>query len=255
MGVMAIDFENDGDDDLFVSHLRNETNTFYLNSAGMFDDTTSQLGLGTPSMPFTGFGLGFADFDHDGVLDLFVANGRVKLDVPTPDPERPYTEPNQLFRGRAAAVGVRFEEILPRGGTKTLLIETSRAAAFGDLDNDGDIDIVISNFDARVQVLRNIAGNRGNWIMFRVINARGMNAIGASVRVNTNGTKQWRTVQRAYSYCASNDPRVHFGLGSAKSVQEILVRWPGGVEEIFDPVKPGRIHELREGGGRKVDRG
>ncbi|MCH7873489.1 MAG: CRTAC1 family protein, partial [Planctomycetes bacterium] len=256
MGVMAIDFENDGDTDLFLSHLRNETNTFYLNGAGLFDDTTSQIGLGTPSMPFTGFGLGFADFDHDGVLDLYVANGRVKLDVPTPDPSRPYAEPNQLFRGRvAAAVGVRFEEVLPRGGTKTLLVETSRAAAFGDLDNDGDIDIVVSNIDGRVHVLRNIAGSRGNWIMFRVINARGMNAIGASVRVTANGTKQWRTVQRAYSYCASNDPRVHFGLGSATTVQEILVRWPGGRDEVFNPLSPGKIHTLREGGGRPADRG
>ncbi len=255
MGVMAVDFENDGDSDLFLSHLRNETNTFYLNRAGMFDDTTSQLGLGTPSMPFTGFGLGFADFDHDGVLDLYVANGRVKLDVPTPDPSRPYAEPNQLFRGRVATVGVRFDEVLPRGGTKTLLVETSRAAAFGDLDNDGDIDIVVSNFDGRVHVLRNIAGSRGNWIMFRVINARGMNAIGASVRVTADGAKQWRTVQRAYSDCASKDPRVHFGLGNAKTVQEILVRWTGGREEVFSPLRPGSIHVLREGGGQPADRG
>ena len=253
MGVMAIDFENDGDSDLFLSHLRNETNTFYLNGAGMFDDRTSQLGLGTPSMAFTGFGLGFADFDHDGVLDLYVANGRVKLDDPAPDPSRPYAEPNQLFRGHASTTGVRVEESLPRGGTNTLLVEMSRAAAFGDLVNDGDVDIVISNIAGPLQILRNIAGSRGHWIMFRVLNTRNMNSMGASVRIKAGGQTQWRTVQRAYSYCASNDPRIHFGLGDAETVEDVLVRWPNGDEETFGAHRAGKIHTLSQGGGHPVE--
>ena len=132
-----------------------------------------------------------------------------------------------------------------------MLIEISRAAAFGDLDNDGDIDIVVSNIDGPAHILRNIAGTRGHWIMFRVIHRRGVNAIGARVRITTRGRIQWRTVQRAYSYCSSNDPRVHFGLGAADSVDEVLVRWPAGDVETFGAFQADRIIVLEEGTGRK----
>ncbi len=243
MGVAAVDIENDGDFDLFMSHLHEETNTFYLNRNGKFEDATSIMGLAAPSLGFTGFGLGFADFDHDGSVDLYVANGRVKFAEPRYDPDDPYAEPNLLFRGSETG---QFHEVLPRGGTSTLLAATSRAAAFGDLDNDGDIDIVVVNKDGRPHLLSNIIDSPNNWIMFRALNRRGGDAVGATVRIDVADRIQWRIVQRTYSYCASNDPRIHYGLGPAQQVDAVTVRWPGGREESFGSFAAGQIYELRE---------
>ena len=247
MGVAAVDLEHDGDLDLFLSHLRNQTNTFYVNGGGLFRDRTAGLGLAASSRAFTGFGLGFADFDHDGVLDLFVANGRVVVDRPILNPDRPYADPNLLYAGTAEGV---FVELAPRGGTATPLIEASRGAAFGDLDNDGDVDIVVANLQAPVHVLRNRAGERGAWIQFRVLHPWGSDALGATVRVTLGSEVRTRTVQAAYSYQSSNDPRVHFGLAQADGVDEVHVRWPDGVEETFGPRPAGALHELRRGSGR-----
>ena len=246
MGVVGLDIENDGDLDLFMSHLRNETNTFYLNTGGLFEDTTATMGLAASSLVYTGFGLGFADFDHDGLRDLYVANGRVMLHYPRLNPNDPYAQPNLLMRGVALT---RFEEVNPQGGTAKLLVHTSRAAAFGDLENDGDIDIVVANRDAAPYVLRNVVGHRGRWIMFRIVNRHGSDALGAMVRIDVGGTSHWRTVQPHYGYCSSSDPRVHCGLGQVDKVDAVLVRWPSGTEETFGPFPAGKIHTLREGGG------
>ena len=247
MGVTAVDIEHDGDLDLFVGNLRDETNTFYLNEKGLFTDVTADLGLAVPSRIYTTFGVGFADFDHDTVLDLYVANGRVVYRLPHDDPADPHAEPNQLYLGRRDG---RFEEFMPRGGTADLIVRTSRAAAFGEIDNDGDLDLVIVNMDAPPTILRNLVGGRGNWIMFRVLQQNGVDAAGAMVRVEVPGRPQWRLVQPAYGYCTGNDPRVHFGLGPATRVETVLVRWPKGTEETFGPFTAGTHYELREGTGR-----
>lgn len=249
MGVAAVDVNHDGRLDIFLSHLRHETNTLYLNRGGWFDDVTSTLGLASASIPLTGFGLGFADFNHDARLDVYVANGRVKLIEPAYDSARPYAEPNLLFAGTADG---RFEEVEPRGGTEKLLVESSRAVAFGDLDNDGDIDMVVVNNGGPTHLLRNRAGSRGAWATFRVVDRRGRFALGASVRATAGDRHQWRQVQRAYGYCASHDPRVHFGLGSAKRIDELLVRWLGGDGEIFGPFPAGAQYEIRQGNGRAI---
>jgi hypothetical protein len=246
MGVAALDVEHDGDPDLFMSHIHEETNTFYLNHGGSFEDATAQAGLASPSMGLTGFGLGFADFDHDGRLDLYLANGRVKMSTPQFRDDDPFAEPNQLFRG---GDGIRFEEVMPRGGTAERMIHTSRAAAFGDLDNDGDVDLVVVNKDAPPYLLRNVVGPRGNWVMFRARDRWGRDAAGAWVGVDAGGRRQWHLVQRAYSFCASNDPRTHFGLGTATEITGVVVRWPDGRLESFGTFTAGAVHELREGAG------
>lgn len=243
MGVTTVDHNNDGDLDLFLSHLRDETNTFYDNSGGTFTDVTAGLGLAAPSVRYTGFGLGFADFDHDGNLDLYVANGRVMLADPRHDAKDPYAELNLLMIGNA---GGGFGESVPSGGTQMLLIATSRGAALGDLDNDGDIDVVVVNKDARPYVLRNIAGTRGNWIMFRVLDRNGSDAIGAAVRIDDGHRTQRRIVQSNYGYCSSHDPRIHFGLGSATRVTKVAVRWPDGNEESYGEFVAGEMHEIRQ---------
>ena len=137
----------------------------------------------------------------------------------------------------------------PAGGVNKSLITTSRAAAFGDLDNDGDIDIVVINRDAPAYLLRNIVGSRGHWIMFRILDKRGVDAVGAIVELEAGGRRQLRTVQTAYSYQASNDPRVHFGLGDIERVNRVRVRWPSGYREGFGPFDAKHLYELREGAG------
>jgi hypothetical protein len=243
MGVIAVDAENDGDLDLFISHLRSETNTFYLNHGDWFEDVTALRGLAAPSLPFTGFGLGFVDFDNDGRLDVYVVNGRIERGEPEYDALDPYAEPDQLFRGQEDG---RFQEVMPRGGTVPAKIGTSRGAAFGDIDNDGGVDIVVVNRDHRPFVLHNRVGARGQWIRFRVMDRRGVDAIGARVMITAKGRQQWRQVQPASSYCASNDPRVHFGLGTATQVDDVTVHWPSGDKRVFGPHKTGQTYDLRQ---------
>lgn len=246
MGVIATDVDADGDLDLCLSHLRDESHTLYRNDGGLFTDVSATVGLGSTTLPFTGFGMALADFNHDTLLDLLVVNGRVRLSEPAFDADKPYAEPNQLFRG---LVGPRFAEVQPMGGVAERLVEASRGAAFGDLDNDGDMDVVVVNYGARAHLLRNVTKPLGNWIMFRVLDRRDSYALGAMVRVRTGPQRQWRQVQRAYSYCSSNDPRVHFGLGAATQVDEVMVRWPGGAEEKFGPYATNQVVELRRGAG------
>ena len=247
MGVISIDADNDGDLDLFMSHLRNESNTFYLNHGGFFNDVTARMGLDASSQAFTGFGTGFADFDCDGDLDLFVANGRVLLQEPILDEAQPYADPNLLYE--LAADG-KYRETALRGGTSSELLECSRGAAFGDIDNDGGVDVVVGNLGGPVHLLRNVHPARGHWAMFRIVNSHGSDAIGAMVKLTATGKVQWRYVQPVYSYCSSNDPRVHFGLGATDTIDDVTVAWPDGSRESFGPQKVDSIHKLRAGQGR-----
>ena len=248
MGVTAADFDNDVDFDLFVTHLRDETNTLYLNQGGWFDDATVTTGLASTSIGFTGFGLGFADFDHDGELDLYVANGRVGRSL-APMAEDPYAEPDQLYRGLG---GGRFEEVEPRGGVAKPIVESGRAAALGDYDGDGDVDVLVVNNGGRARLLKNLAGARGRWVAFRVVDGEGRVAIGAAVRADVGTAPRWRLVRRSASYLASHDPLVHFGIGEAARVDEVVVVWPGGKRESFGGFAAGAVHELRRGRGTMI---
>jgi hypothetical protein len=175
MGVDAVDADDDGDLDLLVVNLDGESDSFFRNDRNFFVDDTAAVGLRAASRPFTRFGMALLDFDNDGYLDLYEANGRVgqQSEVYSADP---YAEPSLLFQGFA---GPRFKEVSPRGGTRSPLIATARAAAFGDLDNDGGIDIVVVNRDSRPYLLHNIVKPRGHWIMFRVLDEHRRDALGA----------------------------------------------------------------------------
>jgi enediyne biosynthesis protein E4 len=243
MGVDAVDVDDDGDLDLLVVNLDGESDSFYRSRGTFFSDDTASAGLRTASRPFTRFGAAFADFDNDGHLDLYEANGRVGLQSERYSTD-PYAEPNLLFRGVA---GPRFEEVTPRGGTARPLVATSRAAAFGDIDNDGGIDVVVVNRDSRPYVLHNVVKRRGHWIVLRVIEEHGRDALGAQVTMTLGARTIRRDVRAAYSYLASNDPRIHVGLGQETAARNVTVRWSDGTTQSFGDIAADRITTLRRG--------
>jgi len=250
MGTAAADLDFDGDEDLLVVNLAGEADSYYRNDQGRFSDRTALVGLAGLSRPFTRFGTGFADFDQDGLLDLYIANGRVTRAPDNAGP-RPFDEPNLLLRGRSTG---RFEEVLPRGGTAELLVGTSRAAAFGDVDGDGAIDLLVVNRDGPAYLLMNRVEGRGAWIAFRVLEKSGRDALGAVLRCRAGERALLCTVRSAYSYCSASDPRVHLGLGTATGVDAVEVQWADGARESFPGTfAAGSVHVLARGRGEAVN--
>jgi hypothetical protein len=247
MGVALADMDGDRDLDLLVGNLKGESDSCYRNEGGYFSDRTAALELAALSKPFTRFGLGLVDLDCDGWLDLYQANGRVER-ATAPLASDPYAEPNLLLAGRPRG---GFAEVLPRGGTRELLLATSRGAAFGDVDGDGALDILVVNRDGPAHLFLNQKG--GRWVLLRVLERSGADALGATLVLGVAGCELRRDVAPAFSYCASNDPRVHVGLGSAERVDSVLVRWVDGSEERFGPLAAGTVHELRRGAGTAAD--
>ena len=237
MGVDAGDFDGNGTEDIFVTHLMDETNTLYVNlGKAIFEDRTREAGLGLPGRRLTGFGTLFFDYDNDGWLDLLVANGAVQLlpDLIRKGDPFPLGQSNQLFRNE----GGKFIETTDQAGEVFQLLEVSRGAAFGDIDNDGDTDALVTNNNGPARLFLNQAGNRNHWLGLRLL-GKGTNrdALGAQVEVViSTGKVLWRRARTDGSYLSANDPRVLAGLGSATRVQAVRVHWPdGSVEEWKEP--------------------
>ena len=248
MGVTAADIDDDGDSDLLVVNLETQSDSFFRNEGAYFIDDTPQIGLGAITRKATRFGIGLYDFNNDGWLDLFEANGRViRPQTEQAEHADPYAEADLLLAGGPSG---RFEPFGPPGGTVASLIATSRAAAFGDLENDGGVDIVIVNRDHQLWVLHNIAP-REHWITFRVEDVDGGIAHNARVTLSLGERTVTRSVRVASSYCAANDPRVHFGLGNQDEVQEVRVTWQDGHRESFGPFRSDQIVNLRRTAPRR----
>ena len=254
MGVTAGDIDGDGDEDLFMTHLATETNTLYLNDgSGNFVDATDRLNLGYNSFPFTGFGSEWFDYDNDGDLDLFVANGAVSMEASLVGKySYPYQQTNQLFRNGG---NLRFSDVSDRAGPAMGLLEVSRGAAFGDIDNDGDIDIVVSNNNGPVRLMLNEVGHRNHWLMVRLQGTESnRDGMGARVAVIRAGERPvWRRAHTDGSYLSANDIRVHFGLGKDTGLDGVAVRWPSGRTEIWRDCQADTEMTLVEGTGQPWD--
>ena len=263
MGVDAGDFDNDGDFDLFLAHLAGETNTLYVNAGGaVFSDRTVESGLAAPSLPFTSFGTGWFDYDGDGWLDLVTLSGAVRILEPQAREGDPYPlkQTNQLFHNLGPAAGaaggaggkVRFGEVTDRASAAFRLAEVSRGAAFGDVDDDGDVDLLEVNNCGPARLLVNQVGNRNPWLGLRLVGAGGRDLLGATVEVlRRGGPTLVRRVHSDGGYASAHDPRVVVGLGDAPGVTAVRVRWPDGTVERFDPPPLRAYTTLRQGTGRR----
>jgi hypothetical protein len=255
MGVDAGDFDADGDADLFLSHLIQETNTVYANDGvGLFEDVSFSSGLAQPSLPFTSFGTGWFDYDNDSWLDVLTVSGAVVALEPLlrAGDEYPLAQTNQLFH---ALGNGKFEEMTPVAGEAFQLLEVSRGAAFGDLDNDGDTDVIVSNSNGPVRLLINQVGQDRPWLGLRILDL-GRDALGAEVVViRAAGPPIWRRIHADGSYASASDPRVLIGLGDETTIERIEVRWCDGVREEWTDVELGRYTPLRRGEGHSAKSG
>ncbi len=251
MGVDAGDFDGDGDEDLFMTHLAGETNAIYVNDGtGFFEEMSSATGLAVPSVPYTSFGTRWFDYDNDGWLDIAIANGAVSIEetqARAGDPF-PYKQRNQLFRN---AGNGRLVEVTDQAGAAFELMEVSRGLAFGDLDNDGDTDLLLTNNSGPARVLINQVGQDMHWLGLRLLDRAGVrDMLGARVWVDRQGAPPLlRRVHVDGSYICANDPRVLVGLGTLESVERIRVEWPDGSREVFLGLDVDRYHVIRQGGG------
>jgi len=251
MGVDAGDFDNDGDEDLFMTELTGEGANLYVNDGtGTFEDRSRAAGIGAATMEFTGFGAAWVDVDNDGWLDLLTVNGTVQAIqslAQARDPF-PFRQRKQLFRSLR---GERFEDVTARAGAVFALPEVSRGAAFGDIDNDGDIDVVIANNNGPVRLLVNQVGNRQHWIGLKLAGGRaGRDMLGARVEiVRADGLHLWRRSHTDGSYASARDPRVIAGLGSIAQPPRVRVIWPDGRSDEWREVPIDRYTTLKESGG------
>lgn len=255
MGVTLGDVDGDGRPDLFKTHIDGEYSTLYLQVApGIFEDRTSSAGLVAPTIHTTGFGTALADLDLDGDLDLVKVNGHVRRPqgtVPATNLAsfwQPYAQRNQIFLNGGDGV---FATITSANDGFIAEPHVTRGLAIGDIDDDGDLDMVTSEVNGPARLFLNISERKGNWLLVRAIDPRygGRDAYGATVTV-TAGKQLWsRDVNPAFSYLSSSDPRAHFGLGKEEKVDRIEVKWPDGAKESFLGGAANVLRTLRRGEG------
>ncbi len=261
MRVDAADFDVDAYFFLFMTHLSRESNTLYVNDgSGLFRDQSVATGLGNPSWAFTGFGTAFLDYDGDGWLDIYVANGAVYVNFELARESDPYPlhQTNQLFHSLGASEDgkIRFADVTSSAGEVFALSEVSRGALFGDLDNDGDTDLVVTNNSGPARLLINQVGNRNHWLGLRLTSAPlagGRDMLGARVAVQREGRPLlWRRVRTDGSYASAIDPRVLVGLGDAVAVAKVEVHWPDGQVESWTGLPVDSYSVLVQGTGEAV---
>jgi len=244
MGADFADYNNDGWPDIFVNALANQKYALFRNDKGTFEDTSNQTGIGGITILHSGWGTKMIDYDNDGWRDLFVAQGHVLDNIELTEPSLHYRESLLLMRNREG----QFRDVSRQSGHAFQVPLSARGAAFGDLDNDGFIDIAINCNDGQAIVLRNEGGNGNHWLSIRLVgSASNRDGIGARVRlVSESGLEQHSFVSSAGSYLSASDKRTHFGLGSAKKVRLLEITWPSGMVQRLDSIsadQPLTVHE------------
>jgi hypothetical protein len=247
MGVAVADYDADGWLDIARTNFSEQVTTLYHNyGEAAFEDTSIKAGFGV-NRRYLGFGVGFFDFDNDGWKDLFVANGHVYSQIAGRKLHVEYKEPKILYRNLGNG---RFQDVSSGSGAAIGTTNLARGCAFGDFDNDGDVDVVINNLDSPPTLLRNDGGNRNNWIMFKCVGMRSnRSAIGARVKVTTGTHVQIDEVMSGSSYYSQSDFRLHFGLGSSIAANHVEVIWPSGVRESFEDLAVNELYVLQESKG------
>jgi hypothetical protein len=249
MGVDFADYDNDGWPDVFVNALANQKYALFRNVKGMFEDVTDSSGIGGMTIQHSGWGAKLIDYDNDGWRDLFVAQGHVMDNIDLTDPGLHYREAPLLLKNSAG----RFRDVSRQSGPVFTIPTAARGAAFGDLDNDGCIDIAINCHDRAPIILRNQGGTGNHWIMLRLVGkVSNRDGIGARVRVVPDaGPEQVGFVSTAGSYLSASDPRLHFGLGAAKSIRLVEISWPSGIVQRLNTVHIDQILTVQEPAGER----
>jgi enediyne biosynthesis protein E4 len=246
MGVGIGDFDLDGNIDLFKTNFADDTNVLYKNDGeGHFDDVTIPAGLAVETR-YVGWGAGIADLDNDGLPDLFVATGSVYPEVEKKVPSYPFRTPRLIFRNLGEG---KFEELIEEGGPGVAAVHSSRGCAFGDFDNDGDVDMVVINLNEPPSLLRNDLAGGNHWLTVKLVGTKSnRSAIGSRVTAAYGGRRQAQEVVAQSSFYSSNDPRLHFGLGAATTA-DLTIRWTNGAVETISKVKADQFITVREGHG------
>jgi len=247
MGASAGDYNCDGWLDIFKSNFSDDTSTLYRNNGdGTFSDGTFGAGMGLNTR-YLGWGCGFVDLDNDGWLDIFLANGHVYPELEKAGLDTPFKEPKTLYRNLRNG---RFEDVSKRAGPGVELALSSRGVAFGDFDNDGDLDIVINNMNDKPTLLRNDSENKNRWLKVKTVGTRSnRSGVGTRVRVVAGQHTQIDEVRSGGSYISQNDLRLHFGLGPASKADLVEVRWPSGQVDVLKDIGSNQVIWIKEGVG------
>ena len=248
MGVDWGDYDHSGRLSFFVTHFEDQPNSLYKNmGAKGFDDVSWTSGVGQPSYPYVGWGTGFFDMDNDTWLDLFVANGHVYPQIDTIETGARYKEPMLLQRNNRDGT---FDEVAKEAGLAAMPLESRRGAAFGDLFNTGNIDVVVLNVGQPPSVLLNTNHDGNHRVLFKLVGTKSNRAaIGARVTIHSAGVKQIAEVRGGSSYLSQNDLRLHFGLGTATKIDKVEIRWPNGATETLQNLAADNIYTIVEASG------
>jgi len=249
MGIAVGDYNRDGKVDFCTTNFSDDYNTLYRNDGdGNFSDVSARAGIAAVTLPFLGWGTGFLDYDNDGLLDIFVANGHVYPGVDLQDWGTTWAQRPLLLRNLD---GSKFQEVLAATGSGLAVVVSARGAAFGDLFNDGHIDVVLNNIDSKPTLLRNVVKNSNHWITLKLLGGpkSPRDAIGAKVFVTTGSVRQRGDIFSGGSYASSSDQRLHFGLGAAVKVDRVEIHWPSGAKEEITIPAVDRLFTVKEGKG------